>query len=326
MFKRFLVPLDGSGRAERALPIAARMARACGGSIMLVRVVSTEPASLPSVPAKPNLIQTVGEADRTLAESYLAGWASSDLLRGLSVQIHVPVGLIPTSILAVANENHADIIVMCSHGYTGVRQWWMLGSVAAKVARFAQIPVLVLREGGSVPEERHPGERPLRVLVPLDGSDYAKAALVPAASLAAPGQGALHLLHVVQPPHEGREPTRTARSTARSAHGTQTSLNMAREYLIATVQQLRDGSLDKGITDLGLEFTFTVTVDDDIAQGIIRVAENGGDGEGAEVFGGCDVIAMTTQGYSGPQPWVGNVTERVLDTSRLPLLCVRPGA
>jgi nucleotide-binding universal stress UspA family protein len=166
MFKRILVPLDGSGRAERALPIAARMARASGSSIALERVVSTEPASLPSAPAKPNLVQTVGEADRSLAESYLAGWASSDLLRGLSVQIHVRVGLIPSSILAVAADTNADIIVMCSHGYTGVRQWWMLGSVAAKIARYAQIPVMILREGGSVPEERHPGDRPLRVLVP----------------------------------------------------------------------------------------------------------------------------------------------------------------
>src|SRR5438067_12436012 len=56
MFKRMLVPLDGSGRAERALPIAAHLARASGGSILLVRVVSTEPASLPSAP-KPILIQ-----------------------------------------------------------------------------------------------------------------------------------------------------------------------------------------------------------------------------------------------------------------------------
>ena len=55
------------------------------------------------------------------------------------------------------------------------------------------------------------------------------------------------------------------------------------------------------------------------------IAENGGDDEGAEVFGGCDVIAMIVQGYSGPQPWVGSVAERVLETSRLPLLFVRPG-
>src|SRR5947209_2275113 len=199
MFKRILVPLDGSGRAEQALPISARLARASGGSIFLVRVLSTEPASLPSAAAKPILIQTVGEADRSLAESYLAGVAGSDLLNGISVQTRVPVGLVSPSILSIAGDTHADVIVMCSHGYTGVRRWWMLGSVTAKVARFAQTPVLVLREGGSVPEERHPGEQPLRVLVPLDGSEYAKAALESAAylaaGLAAPGQGALHRTH-----------------------------------------------------------------------------------------------------------------------------------
>ena len=80
MFKRILVPLDGSERAERALPIAARLARASGGTIILVRVVSTEPVSSPSAPAKPILIQTVGEVDLTMAESYLAGRAGSDLI------------------------------------------------------------------------------------------------------------------------------------------------------------------------------------------------------------------------------------------------------
>src|SRR6266566_8544696 len=324
MFKRILVPLDGSGRAERALPIAARMAQAGGGSIVLVQVVSTEPAALPSVPTKPNLIQTVGEADRTLAESYLAGWASSDLLRGLSVQIQVPVGLIPPSIIAVATENHADIIVMCSHGYTGVKHWWMLGSVAAKLARFVQIPVVILREGGPVPEERHPGERPLRVLVPLDGSDYAKAALVPAAylaaSLAAPGRGALHLVYVVQPAREAKAPTRTAHTS----QNTQALQNMAREYLNAVIQRIRDRSEYPAIANLNLEFTSSVVVDDDVARGIIRVAENGANGEGAEMFGGCDAIAMTTHGEGGLQHWVGSVTERVLHTSRLPLLVVRP--
>ncbi len=324
MFKRILVPLDGSGRAERALPIAARMARASRGLIYLVRVVSTEPASLPSAPARPNLVQTVGEADRNLAESYLKGWADNDLLSGISVQIEVPVGLISPSILSVASDKHADIIVMCSHGYTGVRRWWMMGSVAAKVARFAETPVLVLREGGPVPEERQPGEPPLRVLVPLDGSDYAKAALEPAASLAAalaaPGQGALHLTHVVQP----APAVKGLAAKARTAQSTQGGQNMAREYLNATIRQFRDGSSNSDIANLNLEFSSSVTTDDDIAQGIIRVAEDGGNGEGTEVFGGCDVIAMTTHGYSGVQHWVGSVTERVLETSRLPLLVVRP--
>ncbi len=101
--QRILVPLDGSERAERALPIAARLARTSGGSILLVRVVSTAPAYLPSAP-KPILIQTVGEADRTLAESYLRGVAESNLLKGISVQTRVPIGLVPSSILAVAAD------------------------------------------------------------------------------------------------------------------------------------------------------------------------------------------------------------------------------
>src|SRR5207248_11451026 len=123
MFKRILVPLDGSGRAERALPIAARLARATGGSIFLVRVLSTEPARLHSAPGKPNLVQTIGQADLALAESYLAGVAESELLTGIPVQTYVPVGLISPSILTMAAEKHADIIVMCSHGYTGVKRW-----------------------------------------------------------------------------------------------------------------------------------------------------------------------------------------------------------
>jgi nucleotide-binding universal stress UspA family protein len=320
MFKRILIPLDGSGRAERALPIAARLARASAGSLILLRVVSTAPASLPSASAKPILIQTVGEADREQAESYLRGMAESELLTGISVEIQLAVGLVAPSILSIAADKHIDMIVMCSHGYTGVRRWWMVGSVAAKVARFAEVPVLVLREGGPVPEARHPGEPPLRILVPLDGSDAAKAALVPAAylaaTLAAPGQGALHLLHVVQPAHESKVPT----STTRSAQITQADRNMASEYLDATTRHLRE---NPEIANLVL--TSSVTIDDDIAEGIVRVAENGVDDEGDELFGGCDAIAMTTHGYSGLQRWVGSVTERVLETTRLPLLTVRPG-
>lgn len=325
MFKRILVPLDGSGRAEQALPIAARIARASGGSIVLVRVLSTAPAHMPSAPGRPNLIQTVGEADRELAESYLTALAGSDLLRGISVQTQVPIGLVAPTILSVAGDKYADLIVMCSHGYTGVTRWWLMGSVAAKVTRFAEIPVLVLREGGPVPEERHADDaRPLRVIVALDGSEYAQEAILPAAelaaALAAPGRGALHLVHVVESAHDSKVPGRAAHSI----RNVQADLNMSKQYLGSMVSRIRDGSIDPTIASLKLVITSSVAVDDDIAQGIINVAENGGNAEGGEVFGGGDVIAMTTHGYSGLQRWVGSVAERVLHTTRLPLLVVRP--
>jgi nucleotide-binding universal stress UspA family protein len=323
MFRRIVVPLDGSGRAERALPIAARLARASGGSIFLVRVVDTSPASMPSAPGRPLLIQTVGEADRTLAENYLTAVASSELLKDLSVQTDVQMGLVAPIILSVAASKQADIIVICSHGYTGVTRWWMLGSVAAKVARYAHTPVMVLREGGSVPPERQAGDPPLRVLVPLDGSDDAKAALQPAANLAialaAPGQGGLHLTHVVPTTPSIHRATKAAAV----AEATQASQNMAREYLDSTLRQFSASLRETDAANLAL--SRSVTVNDDIAQGILGVAENGGNAEGGEVFGGCDVIAMTTHGHSGRQHWVGSVTEHVLDTSRVPLLIVQPG-
>lgn len=326
MFKRIVVPLDGSGRAERAIPIAARLARASGGSIFLVRVVSTEAASSPSAPGRPLLIQTVGETDRVLAESYLTGVANSELLTGIEVYREVPVGAVAPSILSIASDKHADVIVICSHGYTGVTRWWLMGSVAAKVARFAGTPVFVLREGGPVPPERHPGERTIRVLVPLDGSDEAKAALIPAANLAvalaSPGQGGLHLTHVVRP----STTTQMAGRSSDKSGMTKANQNMAWEYLKATMRQFDDRLKSQADAALNLTLTASVTIDDDIAQGIIDVAENGGGNDGTEVFGGCDVIAMTTHGYSGRQHWVGSVTERVLHTSRMPLLIVQPGA
>ena len=322
MFKRIVVPLDGSGRAERALPVAARLARTSGGTIFLVRVLSTATASMPTAPARPLLIQSVTEVDRIQAESYLRGVADSEPLTGLSVQTEVPVGLVSPSLLTTAAVKHADIIVMCSHGYTRVKNW-MMGSVAAKVARYSQVPVLVLRDGGPtlVPQERHSVEDQMRVIVPLDGSDSARAAIGPAAhlaaALAAPGGAVLHLLHVVQSGYE----MSAANRTMRTARNTQADSNMAKEYLDATIRQLRDGSMDNSLSNLNLILTSSVMTGEDIARGIINAAESNGDG----AFGGYDVVAMTTQGYGGPQRWIGSVTERVLDTSRLPLLIVRPG-
>jgi nucleotide-binding universal stress UspA family protein len=92
---------------------------------------------------------------------------------------------------------------MTSQGNTGVKRW-MLGSVAQKIARYSAVPVLVLHEKGPVPAGPHLDTRPLRVLVPLDGSTLAKSAIEPAAQLAAaiaaPGQGSLHFMQVIKPP------------------------------------------------------------------------------------------------------------------------------
>ena len=204
MFQRILVPLDGSPRAERAIPIAARLARASGGSVVLVRVVNeaAEYWSLVIVSSS-MLAETSVDGDFAEAERYLAELTVSPDLKALSTETVVLSGRAAPSILSAASSSHAGVIVMCSHGYTGMKRW-ALGSVAEKVAHAALIPVLLLREGGSMPIGAHVDDtRPLRILVPLDGSVLAKTALVPAAylvaALATPGEGAMHVMHVAQP-------------------------------------------------------------------------------------------------------------------------------
>jgi nucleotide-binding universal stress UspA family protein len=74
--------------------------------------------------------------------------------------------------------------------------------------------------------------------------------------------------------------------------------------------------------------TWSIAVELDFASGLIRVAENGQDTEEAEdagLLGGCDLIAMATHGTTGIRRWaLGNITERVLHGTKLPILVVHP--
>ena len=324
MFKRIVVPLDGSIRAERAIPVAARIARASGGSVVLLRVVSAATEYWPNMISEPTMRQVAIDADLTEAEKYLSEVATLTTLDDVPTETVALYGSTASTILRVAHSTQADLIVLCSHGYTGMTRWAM-GSVAEKVARHADVPVLILREGGSIPAGPHPdAARPLRALVTLDGSTHAKAALEPAASLiaalAAPAPGALHLVRVVQPVMAEREA-----QDFDALSSSEQVLHKAKRYLSATAEHLHEGLTAPAVADLNLTITWSVAVDTDVARAIIRLVENGEGAEGAGVFGGCDVIAMATHGYSGLQRWaMGSITERVLSATKLPLLVVRP--
>jgi nucleotide-binding universal stress UspA family protein len=319
MFQRILIPLDGSTRAERAIPVAARLAHASGGSVILVRVVSKFSSLWPSVAERTTLAQQVLAADLAEAERYLGGVTTSHELEGIPTESVVRFGPTVSTILAVAAASQADLIVMCSHGYTGITRR-IMGSVAEKLAREASVPILVLREYGPVPGVAHPGaSRTLRALVPLDGSAYAKAALEPAAyllaALAGPAPGVLHLVRVVQPV-----------TTDIEEGGMLTASAKARRYLSATTEHIREGFVAPAVAKLNLDVTWSVAVDTYVAETLIRAAENAEATEGDEVFGGCDLIALATHGRDGLQRWVmGSVTEHVLRDTKLPLLVVPSG-
>ena len=324
MFRRILVPLDGSELAERALPIAARLAQVSGGSIAFLRVVPS-PLAFTSQPTESSLpLQAVLESDLAGAVDYLTRITASSVLAGVATTTEVFRGMPAGMILSFARSQQMDIIVMCSHGYTGMTRW-ALGSVAEKVAFHAPVPVLVLRKGGTVPASPHPDAlRPLRMLVALDGSARAEGGIEPAAylvaALAAPFQGALHLMQVVKPAFAD-----IGEKYSDEGDESQARLDKVKRYLSSLVDHLGAGRMVSAVAVLNLPVSWSVAVDPDIASALIRVAENGEDVQEAGVYGGCDIITMTTHGYGGVQRWaMGSVTERVLRATRLPLLIVRP--
>ncbi len=317
MFQTILVPLDGSSRAEYALPVAAQLARHTGKMIVLVRVVSFATEYWPAVPSPAPLMQSVVDGELQASATYLKNVASSAELTGIEVMTTARYGVVAPVILATATEYHADLIVMCSHGHTGVAHV-LMGSVAEKVARHASMPVLVVREKAEVSAEI---SQPLRILVPLDGSAYARAALEPAAALlsalAAPGQqAAIHLVRVIEPAADQTDEAQVAQRR---------SLSRAKHYLSQTTDLIRDGYVASVVAKQHILVNWSVALDTDRARAIVRVAENGEDMQGVGAFGGCDLIAMATHGRGGLQRWaMGSATERVLHMTKRPLLIVRP--
>lgn len=320
MFQRILVPLDGSARAEQAISVAARIARASGGSIVLLQVCTAGIDYAWMAMESSMMMQATLDADCDRAAEYLASMARSHELEGIKTTTVVLEGAPAEAILAEVHVQAADLIVISSHRNTGLKRR-VLGSVAQKVAWYSPAPVLVLHEHAGVLTNMHPeGIRPVRILVALDGSPLAEAALEPAAYLStvlsAPRAGALHLTEVLHLPTKyeyGQNDSLAKTKQQRTVD--------ADAYLHTIERRLREGDLGR----LNLQVTSSIANSLDIAPTLISMAENGEHMNEVAGFYGCDMVAMATHGRSGLQRWIlGSVTERVLETTRLPLLIVRP--
>ncbi|HXX79592.1 MAG TPA: universal stress protein [Ktedonobacteraceae bacterium] len=315
MFKRILIPLDGSTRAESAVPIAARIAQTSGGSVILLQVAAI-PIEIETENTPPNVYsQTAFDKGVAVAKSYLEGVAQLDALKGVKTETAAVTGSIASSILSAIKSLHADMVVMCSHGYTGFKRW-ALGSVALKLAPHSSVPVLVLRDGGSVPTTR--AQQPMRVFVPLDGSPLSESALEPAAqlitALASSTEKVMHLIRVVDVPSSYGK----FRSSVDEHYDTVIRTETKHEYqayLDAIAKRFTEGDL----STYNLSITSSVPINMDVAGAIVQAAE---EGEGPELSG-YDLIVMATHGRGGVQRWVlGSVAERVLHATKVPLMIV----
>jgi len=311
MFHRILVPLDGSVRAEQAIPAAARIARAFKGTIILLCVVSplTGSGKFRGSQAYP---QAILEKRRAEAGEYLQALAASEQLAGLATEQHTAIGAAAPTLLDAVEALGVDLLVACRHGLSGFTHWGV-GSVAYKLVHQCAVPLLLLPSGQAfAPAE----QRQVRALVALDGSPFAEMALEPVAhfleGLAQAGnqQGALLLLQVVgKPASYGRFKSRFV--SANDAQVEEEARQQAEQYLAGVAKYL-------AVSDLAqyrLAVTTRVVTDPDVAKAIVHTAEQ-------EL---ADMIAMTTHGWGGVLHWaLGSIMERVLHATRMPLFIFRP--
>jgi nucleotide-binding universal stress UspA family protein len=136
MYKKILVPLDGSETAEQIIPHIEAL-NSNGSEVHLLRVAMAH--TLPGVDPTEAQVEVVKEA-----EDYLKEIEGTLRDKGKNVESHVRYGYPAEEILDHTEHQKFDLVVMTTHGRSGVGRW-LLGSVAEKVVRNSPVPVLVVR-------------------------------------------------------------------------------------------------------------------------------------------------------------------------------------
>lgn len=151
MYKKILVPLDGSELAECVLPHVESIAKGCGvGSVVFVRALDTSMPSATFAYIGESLRKEIEEGNEKAARKYLDELVGRVRLDGVEVKKQLIFGKAAESIAEYATGNDVDLITIATHGRSGVSRWtW--GSVADRILRSACVPVLMVRAPGCVP-------------------------------------------------------------------------------------------------------------------------------------------------------------------------------
>lgn len=291
MLNKILVPLDGSKLGELALNYAAELAKSMNSEVHLLSVCDR-----------------IGEEYRNMCSVYLEkvseGLRSS--LQGAiilpKVQAIVIDGQPDTKILDYAIENNIDLIVLVSHGHSGIMPW-ATGSTASKIIQKSTIPILLIRASDNVDTKQVSGLFK-KILVPLDGSTMSEAVLPYVKEIAIHTNSEIILLRVLE---QGQH-VRTIGGIDHFAYTDEQVEEMRQEtiaYLNEINQKLtKDGFTVKTLVKIG-----------DVARDIIdtTIQEN------------ISIVAMSSHGKSAAIKWVlGSVSNKILQAGKKPLLLVRP--
>ena len=189
---RILCPIDQSDISRRALDYAVALAKRYGASVCAAEVVSVTLPTADYLPPSAEFALTAGQ-QQAHAEA-LEAFVAPARREGVTVETRVSGGFIVEQLLLEAEQYNPDLIVMGTHGRSGVQRL-VLGSVAEKILRRAACPVLTVPPAAKVAPAAL--ELPKTILCPMDFSDASLRALEFAMSLAQESDATLILMHVV---------------------------------------------------------------------------------------------------------------------------------
>ena len=291
MLEKILVPLDGSKLGELPLIYVKELAKEFHSAIHVIYVCEKH-----------------DPAYREMVQKYLdkvAGKLQSDLMQTSSranVEAVMLEGKPSAEIIRYAQEKQVSLILIASHGRTGIMAW-VMGSTANKVIHIARQPALLVR-ASMFNSERPPENVFRKILVPLDGSESGEAALRYISEIAEKLKSEIILLSVVE-----------AGERIHSIGGLD-YIQFPEELIDAMKKESEDylARINEKLTDHGI-----------IVQNVVR---EGNAAEEIVNFGNennISLIVMSSYGKSNSREWVlGGVANKVLHVSKLPMFLVKP--
>jgi len=303
MYSKILVPLDGSDVAECVLPHVEALATA-NNSATVTFLYAVQPLEV--IMAKTAFKDKIESEARAAAQDYLDHLVSKQKYHE-SAEARVVMGKAADAIVDYARRSKADLVVMATHGLSGVKRW-VRGSVADKVLQEAPVPVWLIRANAPKKGLHKKGQK-MKVLVPLDGSERAEKALEHASKLAEQfGKQSvdLTLLRVCElffPPYTYPPPTPM---TWEEYLGYETK--RCKEICQTYLSKVEDKLQQDGLT------THREVPAGNVAEAIVDYANKNN----------FDLLVMATHGRSGLGRWaLGSIADKVLSGANSPILLVR---
>ena len=297
MLEHILLPLDGSSLAERVLPHALALSEAFQSKLTLLRVVYQEKEA-----NQHGLVNPMDwQMRKSEAEAYLKSVQTQ--LREVNVESEIKImeGNPAQQIIGFAQDENVDMIILSSHGSSGISAW-NINSTVQKVLLRAFMPVMIIRaytEG----YESLTGLQYDRIFIPLDGSKRAECVLPLAKSICEKQRSDVFLTHIVEEPKLPRQTPLSEEIESLIDELREINVADAEKYM----KEVKD-QFPKGIVETIIETSKkpTVALHDIIDREKI------------------DLVMLSAHGYSGENRWpYGKIALNFISYGTTPLIVIQ---